>query len=101
MKIKLSLSSTKHSGKAFVAHVKAKPNTSTSEIQEEINRLSAELKKPVLIASMPKSIRQVDKTFSLVGDIGDLVYLIAAYYDTDPDRSQLEWDWNVVFKEKT
>jgi hypothetical protein len=100
MKIKISVSSTKYSSKTFVASVKAKPNTSTSEIQEEINRLSAELKKPVLITLMPKSLRQVDKTFEISGDIGDLVYVVAAYYDTDPDRSQLEWDWNVVFKEE-
>lgn len=95
MKIMVSLSA-----RVFVAKVKAKPDTTVAEIQAEINKLSAELKKPVLINSMPKSMRGVDKTFELSGDIGDLTYVIAAYYDTDPDRSQLEWDWNVVFEEK-
>lgn len=95
MKIMVSLSA-----RVFVAQVKAKPNTSVAEIQAEINKLSAELKKPVLISAMPKSMRSADKTFELTGDIGDLTYVIAAYYDTDPDRSQLEWDWNVVFEEK-
>lgn len=95
MKILISLSA-----RVFVAQVKAKPNTSTSEIQAEINKLNAELKRPILLSSMPKSMKGADKTFELTGDIGDLTYVIAAYYDTDPDRSQLEWDWNVIFKEK-
>lgn len=94
MKIMVSLSA-----RVFVAQVKAKPNTSVAEIQAEINRISAKLKKPVLLSGLPKSMRNADRTFELRGDIGDLTYVIAAYYDTDPDRSQLEWDWNVVFEE--
>ena len=90
MKILVSLSA-----RTFSAQVKAKKNSSTQQISDEIKAVG----KNVKISRMPKAMAVVDKTFTLTGDIGDLVYTIAAYYDTDPDRHQLEQDWNVVFEE--
>lgn len=92
MKILISLSS-----EVYVAHVPAKKNATTAEIQDDINNACASTKHTVIIESLPKSMRQADKTFTLKGDIGSLTMVIAAYFDTDPDRSQLEWDWNVKF----